>query len=236
MTEKHFYEHFQKDQPTRSGQRLTAALARRIFEFARIKAHDKVMEIGPGRGAIGEICLEKGLEYFAIEPNREMAAALEEKGAKVTCAMVPPLPPLDRDFDIVLMIHVMEHMNSMYDALQITRQIGQVLRPKGRLIICSPDYLNLRSNFFNCDFSHNYVTTRRRLEQLLVNAGFTNIKSCYLSGPLAGLPSILVSALAAWMPFGLLNAMFASNKPIHKLYKLQLTFSRAVLIAAEKAD
>ena len=29
-------------------------------------------------------------------------------------------------------------------------------------VISSPDYLNLRLNFFNCNFSHSYITTRRR--------------------------------------------------------------------------
>jgi len=125
-------------------------------------------------------------------------------------------------------------MNGMQDALQLTGQIRDILNPKGKLVICSPDYLNLRHNFFNCDFSHNYVTTRRRLKQLLLSAGFENIKSCYLSGPLTGFVCFLVTAFISRLPFGLFNGLFPGNKVFYKLYKIQLTFLRKVLILGEK--
>jgi len=230
-----FFDHFSReDKPTKMGMRLVKALSRRIFRYAEIASGTNILEIGPGRGVFADICLEKGIEYCAVEPNQQMAASLEKRGANVIHAVVPPLPEIDKSFDNVVMINVMEHMNSMQDALQITRQIREVLKPRGKFVICSPDYLNWRHNFFNCDFSHNYVTTRRRLKQLLVNAGFENIKSCYLSGPLTGFVCFLVTALVSRLPFGLLNAMFADSKLCYKLYKMQLTFLRKVLILGEK--
>ena len=231
-----FYDHFAQDKSTKVGTWLVKILSRRIFKYAVIASGSSLLEIGPGRGVFADICLEKGIEYFAIEPNRQMAASLEKRGAKVICAMVPPLPDIGRTFDVAVMIAVMEHMNDMKDALQTTQDIKEVLKPKGKFIMFSPDYLNLRHNFFNCDFSHNYVTTRRRLEQLLVNAGFNNIRSCYFSGPLTGFMCFFVSALVSRLPFGLLNALFPNSKVFHKLYKLQFTFSRLVLILGEKPD
>jgi SAM-dependent methyltransferase len=234
MTEEHFYDHFHQDSPTGIGSWIAEAFSKKIFKYAKIEPGCSTLEIGPGRGVLANICLKKGVEYSAVEPNRQMAESLEKRGADVVCAMVPPLPALDREFDVVVMINVMEHMNSMQDALQITRQIRDVLKAKGNLVICSPDYLNLRHNFFNCDFSHNYVTTRRRLRQLLLSAGFENIKSYYLSGPLTGFICFIITAIISRLPFGLLNAVFADNKVFHKLYKIQLTFSRKVLILARK--
>ena len=234
MTEEHFYDHFHQDSPTGIGSWIARAFCKKIFKYIKIEPHHSVLEIGPGRGVFADICFEKGIEYFAVEPNQQMAASLEKRGANVVRTMVPPLPDLEKEFDVVVMINAMEHMNSMQDALQLAGQIRDVLKPKGKLVICSPDYLNLRHNFFNCDFSHNYVTTRRRLRQLLLSAGFENIKSCYLSGPLTGLVCIIVSALFSRLPFGLLNAWFPDNKVFYKLYKIQLTFSRKVLILARK--
>jgi len=236
MTEEHFYNHFHQDSPTGIGSRIAVAFSNKIFRYVKIEPHQSVLEIGPGRGVFADICLEKGIEYFAVEPNEQMAASLEKRGANVVRAMVPPLPELDKEFDVVVMINAMEHVDSMQDALQLTGQIRDVLKPKGKLVICSPDYLNLRHNFFNCDFSHNYVTTRRRLRQLLLSAGFENIKSCYLSGPLTGFICFIVSAFAGRLPFGTLNAWFPDNKVFYKLYKIQLTFSRKVLILAEKTS
>ncbi len=236
MTKEHFYNHFHQDSPTGIGSRITVAFSKKIFKYVKIEPHHSVLEIGPGRGIFADICLEKGIEYFAVEPNQQMAASLEKRGANVIRAMVPPLPDLAKEFDVVVMINAMEHMNSMQDALQLTGQIRDVLKPEGKLVICSPDYLNLRHNFFNCDFSHNYVTTRRRLRQLLLSAGFENIKSCYLSGPLTGFICFIVSAFAGRLPFGTLNAWFPDNKVFYKLYKIQLTFSRKVLILARKTS
>ena len=234
MTKDYFYDHFHQDKPTGVGNWISNAFAGKIFKYAGIESGQSVLETGPGRGVFADACLKAGAEYYAVEPNRQMAESLEQKGAKVTCAMVPPLPEMDRQFDFAVMINVMEHMNSMKDALLITQQIREALKPKGKFVICSPDYLNYRHNFFNCDFSHSYVTTRRRLEQLLASGGFGNIRSCYLSGPFSGITGVLISTIVSRMPFGFLNGAFPNNKVFHKLYKLQLTLSRKVLILGEK--
>jgi SAM-dependent methyltransferase len=230
-----FFDHFSKaDKPTKLGVRLVKIMSRKIFGFAQAGSGSSVLEIGPGRGALADICLQKGIEYCAVEPNEEMAVSLEKRGAVVVRGIVPPLPQFDRNFDAVIMINVMEHMNSMQDALLISRQIREVLKPKAKLIISSPDYLNWRLNFFNCDFSHNYVTSRRRLRQLLLDTGYENIKSCYLSGPLSGFLCLLVTTFISRLPFGLFNALFPDNKIFYKLYKIQLTFLRKVLMIGEK--
>ena len=163
MTKEYFYDHFHQDKPTGAGNWISKAFAGKIFKYAGIESGHCVLETGPGRGVFADACLKAGAEYYAVEPNRQMAESLETRGAKVVCAMAPPLPDMDKSFDFAVMINVMEHMNSMRDALQITQQIREVLKPKGKFVICSPDYLNYRYNFFNCDFSHSYVTTGRRL-------------------------------------------------------------------------
>ncbi|MHC4629190.1 MAG: class I SAM-dependent methyltransferase, partial [Planctomycetota bacterium] len=140
-----FFDHFSReDKPTGMGMRLTRALAQRIFDYTQAERGSGILEIGPGRGDFADICLKEGMDYSAIEANRQMAESLKERGASVVQAMVPPLPSLEKQFDIVVMINVMEHMNSMADALQITQQVRDVLKPGGRFVICSPDYLNWR--------------------------------------------------------------------------------------------
>ena len=94
MTEEHFYDHFHQDSPTGIGNRITQVFSKKIFKYVKIEPHHSILEIGPGRGVFADICLEKGIEYFAVEPNQQMAASLEKRGANVTRAMVPPLPDL----------------------------------------------------------------------------------------------------------------------------------------------
>ncbi len=230
-----FFEHLSRgDQPTRMGLRMVGALSRRIFSFAAVPEGGSVLEIGPGRGPLADVCLQKGIRYWAIEANPSMAEALRRKGAEVVCARVPPVPAFDRTFDAVIMVNVMEHMDTMSAALQTAQQIGGLLRPGGRFVIHSPDYLNWRLNFFNCDFTHNYVTSRRRLTQLLQDAGFVEIRSTYMSGPLTGVAALAATSLLGLAPFGWCNAILPENKIIYKLYKGQLSFLRKVLIVGHK--
>ena len=235
MSETTFYDHFHQDQPTGPGAWVASRFSRRILEFAGMKAGDKVLEIGPGRGVLADLCLERSIHYTAIEPNPHLAESLESRGAEVVRALVPPLPELGKKFDCVVMVNVLEHMSGVKEALAIAEQVRQCLEPNGRFVVCSPDYLNLRWHFFNCDFSHGYVTTQRRLAQLLVSAGYGAAKSTYLSGPVAGLSGLLLSAVAGRLPFGTLHAWFPRSRMFMKLYKIQLTFSRKILIAGENA-
>jgi SAM-dependent methyltransferase len=196
----------------------------------------RVLEIGPGRGPFADVCLGCGVEYVAVEANKAMADSLRGRGAAVIEARVPPLPPLDGKFDFVVMINVMEHMNDMREALQLAGQIREHLNPGGGLVVCSPDYLNLRVHFFNCDFSHNYVTTQRRLAQLLISAGYSGSRSAYVAGPFTGIAAIVVAGFAARLPFGVFHAWWPGSRLFAKLYKIQLSLSRKVLIIGENQE
>jgi SAM-dependent methyltransferase len=226
-----FFDHLNKEQrPTGLGMRFVRRAAQRILAFAGVAPGSSVLEIGPGRGEFAELCLQRKMDYHAVEPNASLAASLRERGANVLCARVPPLPALDRKFDLAVMISVMEHMNGLEQALEIASGIRQILNPGGKFVIHSPDYLSWRQHFFNCDFSHNYVTTRRRLEQLLVDTGYGDIHSVYMSGSFVGPASVVLSALGSRLPFGALEALFPRCGLCSRLYKLQLTLSRRVLI------
>ncbi len=237
MTEtkkKTFYDHYSRNKPTRIGGRLVDRTCQQIFDFAQIKQGASVLEIGPGRGAFADLCRSRGVEYWAIEPNDKMADALEERGVKVIRSIVPPIPDLGRSFDMVLMNNVLEHMDTMTTALTLAEQIYKLLNPGGRFVIYSPDYINFGHLFFLTDFSHNYVTTWQRVEGLLISAGFEKIEARYQNAIFKGIPCILVAGLAAWLPFGRLNASFPKSKLLIKLYRLQMLFLRRILMFGEK--
>ena len=193
-----------------------------------------VLEIGPGRGVFTDLCLEAGAEYQAIEPNREMADQLRNRGVNVVNAIVPPMPEFGGAFDVVVMNSVIEHMNTMVDALELSKQVLGMLRPGGRFVLYAPDYANWRHHFFIGDFSHSYITSWRRLEELLISAGFDRVDGCYQAATFRGIPCFVLSALAAWMPFGWLDVLFPHSRIAHKLYKIQIGLLRRVLIAGIK--
>ena len=229
-----FYDHYSQDKPTRFGKWLVVGVSERIFEFAQIRQGCSLLEIGPGRGDFADICLNNGVDYRAIEPNEEMANALEKRGINVARNIIPPIPEMGRTFDVVVMNSVMEHMDTMSAALEVAGGVYELLNPGGKFVIYAPDYANWRHHFFIGDFSHNYVTTWRRLEGLLVSAGFEDIRGRYQTGTFTGALCCLISGLASWLPFGWLDAMFPKSRLLHKLCKLQITFLRKVLILGVK--
>lgn len=222
------------DKTTSVGRWMVERLNNDIYTFAQIDSQSSVLEIGPGRGAFAGYCLAKGVDYWAIEPNKKVALALEHQGVPVARAMVPPLPQMDKQFDVIVMNNVLEHMDTMTAALEVAKQAYAYLKPAGRFVVYSPDYVNCRYLFYMSDFSHNYIITWHRLKGLLSSAGFDVIKARYQNALFKGLLCVISSALASWLPFGRLKATFPENKLFSKLYKLQSPFLRRILMAGIK--
>ncbi|MCP4614623.1 MAG: class I SAM-dependent methyltransferase [Planctomycetes bacterium] len=229
-----FYDHYSQDKHTRFGGWLAASVTKNIFDFAQISQQCGVLEIGPGRGAFADLCIDKGIDYRAIEPNEQMADNLQKRGINVIRNVVPPLPEMGRTFDVVVMNSVMEHMDTMNSALELSKDVYKLLNPGGKFVIYVPDYANWRHHFFIGDFSHNYITTWRRLEGLLISAGFEDINGRYQCTIFSGVLGYLISILASWLPFGWFDTMFPKSRLWHKLYKMQITFLRRVLILGQK--
>src|SRR5213592_3554612 len=54
---------------------------RRIVEAGELTASDRVLEIGPGLGALTELLLEGAAEVFAIEKDQRLVAELKRRFA-----------------------------------------------------------------------------------------------------------------------------------------------------------
>jgi SAM-dependent methyltransferase len=125
-----------------------------------------IVEIGPGDGYFGEVCMHSGFSYRAIEANDELAKSLGEKGLHVLTASVPPIPVDARCIDICCMFHVMEHMADVTRVAELIEETKRILVPGGFLALACPNYDNWGRDFYE-DYTHNYITTPRRVNQLL---------------------------------------------------------------------
>jgi len=145
----------------------------RLAQNIRKQEKLKTLELGPGRGHFARSVLSLGWEYRAVDASPAVLRLLRDDGIEVTEAFVPPVPKeIGGGYDLALMEHFIEHMDSPVSARALLDSICQLLSQDGLIFIVSPDYLVHRSNFWDCDYTHSFVTTAERLRQLLLDCNY----------------------------------------------------------------
>ncbi len=131
-----------------------------------------MVEVGPGHGTLAEQAVEAGWQYTAIEASPILIKVLRDKGLRVIESWAPPIPVPDASADVVYADQVLEHMSGIDAARAFTAEALRALRPDGVLFVVVPDYLKERTFFWDVDYTHNFVTTERRVKQLFNDGGF----------------------------------------------------------------
>lgn len=226
-----FFDHFARGTATQAGAWLEKLTKHReqVYISRFLKSRDvEILEIGPGQGLLAQIFINNGFSRFdACEPNPLMNSLLTGIGIRtISNFIVPPIQAPDCSYDALIVADVLEHLPDAESAQDFVKEAGRVLRPGGLLVITSPDCLDWKTDFFNCDFTHNYVTTLRRARQLLYDTGFRIGGSRYTYGPLTGVGGFMMSRGVKVLTFLASGAQSDDDK----LYKLRLTFLRRFTI------
>jgi SAM-dependent methyltransferase len=178
-------------------------LARRLSDQTALKT----LELGPGRGHFAREIVSLGWEYQAVDASPAVLRLLREQGIEVLQSFVPPMPAeAGGGYDLVLMEHFIEHMDSPASARALVDSICQSLSPNGLIIIVSPDFLAHRSNFWDCDYTHSFVTTAERLRQLLLDSKY---KIRYAGYETLGIQNTFVT----WLISELTHLLFMTHLP-----------------------
>jgi SAM-dependent methyltransferase len=152
------------------------------------------LEIGPGHGTLAELAFAAGWRYRGVEASPVLIQELRRKGLDIIEAWAPPIPVPDGSQDVLYADQVLEHMPGIDAARAFVAEAYRALRPRGVAFIVVPDYLKERSFFWDVDYTHNFVTTERRVRQLLYDGGF-DVESVVPSiGAATGAPRDLLAA------------------------------------------
>lgn len=189
-----FYDFYAQRKVTGISRWLNGRFARRMASKARTLLHGggAVLEIGTGDGRIARI-LHSDYSYSGYEPNPVLVSRLREEGIAVTQQFVPPLQEKNESQNVVIAIHVLEHMADLRSAQALLNEINRVLVPGGSLIIACPDYTDFGTVFFDADYSHNFITTFYRLTQLSIDSGFTIVERHFIFGALKYFPGVFMN-------------------------------------------
>jgi SAM-dependent methyltransferase len=139
-------------------------------------ARGKLLEIGSGLGFLLAEFKKDGWDVFGLEPNRLLSMyAAEELGVAGTNELLHEAGIPDEAFDVVIMNHVIEHLE---DPLATLSEINRVLKTDGHLVLETPRYdtlmfrlLGRRERSLSCE-GHIYFFTTQTLRSFYEAAGF----------------------------------------------------------------
>ncbi|MFO0897646.1 MAG: class I SAM-dependent methyltransferase [Pirellulales bacterium] len=175
---EHFYrEEYRQDyhgEETPSPRRVIRAwnVGRRLFSRLQpyVAPEDRLLEVGAGLGATVKQFELHGHEARGLEPHTAFSHySRDTLGADLQSGWLFDLPRNER-WDVVLLVHVIEHFRSPRQALDYIRGL---LRPEGRLYIECP---NLGAPFAppgRCfHFAHIHNFTPATLAMMVERCGF----------------------------------------------------------------
>ena len=112
-----------------------------------------------------------GWRYRAMEASPILIPQLRAKGLEVIEGWAPPILANDSSTDVLYADQVLEHMSGIDAAREFVAEARRVLKPGGTMFVVVPDNLKERTFFWDVDYTHNFVTTERRVRQLLYDGG-----------------------------------------------------------------
>ena len=207
-----FYDNYfsRSDSISPIGERIIAREVRNRVRLAQTlskKTVLKTLEFGPGKGHFAKEVLSLGWEYLAIDGSPAVLRLLRNDGIDVIQSFVPPMPKeASEEYDLVLMEHFIEHMDSPASARELVEAVYSCLSRDGLLLIVAPDFLVHGSNFWDCDYTHSFVTTLQRLRQLLLDCKF---EIRYMGYETLGIQN----AFLTWLISILTNLFFLTRLP-----------------------
>lgn len=193
-----------------------------------------MFEIGPGHGTLGEQAVQAGWRYTAIEASPILVEVLKSKGLSVIESWTPPMPIPDNSADVVYADQVLEHMSGIDTARQFTSEAWRALKPGGVFFVVVPDYLKERTFFWDVDYTHNFVTTERRVKQLFNDNGFHIIEVERSIGVATGFKRDALAAGALLVNLPGINTLSRRTGTEDLLFKIRKNLFETLTFVARK--
>lgn len=177
----------------RHGRALKARKIVAIIGVDRFLLAHRILEVGCGSGVISHTLFELGNRRQTIEAVDVKDGRIDIEGYRFTLVPDTALPFADKQFDLVITNHVIEHVGDESAQINHLREIKRVTRPGGMVYFAAPNKWRLVEPHFRLPLlswlprgaSDAYVRltgrgthydcspmSLRRLERLLRAAGF----------------------------------------------------------------
>jgi 2-polyprenyl-3-methyl-5-hydroxy-6-metoxy-1,4-benzoquinol methylase len=176
---------------------------RRRFLLERVRAGERVLDIGCGDGAFAAALAHAGARVVGIDVAAEPLRRADAREAELELRLVEadaPWPLPDESFDVVWAGETIEHVADTGGWLS---EAHRVLRPRGRLLLSTPDHGRLRllllalsqrafAQHFHPLADHLRFYTRGSLKEVLRANGF-QLVTVTRAGGLLGARRVLLA-------------------------------------------
>jgi SAM-dependent methyltransferase len=183
MDQTKIWDYFQNESD--AGDTFAGARSRYEFLARHIAPGMSVLNVGVGRGGLEAILLTKGAVVSCLDPSEKSIENLRELfslGDRARVGFSQRMPFADRQFDVVVMSEVIEHLND--EVLRSTlSEVLRVLKSGGRFIGTVPADENLLANQVMCPhcgelfhrWGHIQIFNGDRLTRMLGSC-FVNVR------------------------------------------------------------
>jgi SAM-dependent methyltransferase len=167
-------QRFEKERLQTRDYAETRAFLRRLYP-----RRGQLVEVGSSLGFLLQAFREDGWDVLGVEPDKNGVRNTAKLGMPAICSVLEQARLPDDSADVVVMLHVIEHVP---DPVGTLREIRRVLRPGGHLVLETPRYdsmmfrvLRRRERSISCN-GHIYFFTRKTLQRAFEKAGFELVR------------------------------------------------------------
>jgi 2-polyprenyl-3-methyl-5-hydroxy-6-metoxy-1,4-benzoquinol methylase len=152
-----------------------------LNQLQRLKKHGRLLDVGCATGFLLDEARKRGWEVFGIELSKwSVDHARNQLGlTNVLQTILKNAQYPSNYFDTVVLVDAIEHLTDPKGTLI---EIRRILKSDGIIFVNTPDISSLvskilRSRWWGVKQAHLYYFTRKSLGNMLVEAGFTPIKT-----------------------------------------------------------
>ena len=121
------------------------------------------------------------IEYYAVDRNKNILANLHIDAQHTVVAELPNID-IKMEFDIIFVGYVIEHLSSGIDLYNAIANLRSLLKDDGILVLQFPDAMKLGMEFYNIDYTHTLPTTKRNVNQAILDNNMHVEKAIDLCG------------------------------------------------------
>ena len=133
----------------------------------------KLLEIGCGRLEFLECFQKMGLDCHGVDIAQYSSSNLENFKIEKVDVSKDPFPYENNSFDIIYHKSLIEHL---YTPDHLMLETYRILKPRGRLIILTPDWISQMKVFYE-DYTHCRPYDIKSLSDILQTHGFNHVKT-----------------------------------------------------------